>query len=413
MVDYQGMQIAKVGPILPLRIPMSRCQELARMTQLNRPGVPPNRFPFHMLKEIYEQPDAIRKTIEQHLDRPMHSIRLDRSPFTSAEWAALRSISIVASGSSRHAGLCGKLMIEELAGIPVDVEHASEYGYRKPLNGGAGLVIAITQSGETADTTAAQRLAKENGKKTLSISNVVDSTISREADANFFTCAGQEIAIPATKSFTTQLTAMYMLALFLASHKGTLSSEQIARRLLSLAQLPSILLWLLDRFNSEAESIAKDFYRDEVFIYLGRGVHYPIALEGALKLKEISYVHAEGYPTGELRHGPTALLDESLPVVAIVTRDPEDPESMLRYERSRSLLSEIREHSKRQILVASEDDEEVRQLRTACFLLPNLDELLLPILEVVPLQLLAYHIAVMNDFDPDRPRNLVKSVRVD
>jgi glutamine---fructose-6-phosphate transaminase (isomerizing) len=380
------------------------------MMQQNRLGESPKRFAFHMLKEIYEQPDAIRKTIEQHIDKPTNSVRLDRSPFAPAEWAALHSISIVASGSSRHAGLCGKLMIEELAGIPVDVEHASEYGYRKPLNGGASLVVAITQSGETADTTAAQRLAKENGKKTLSISNVVDSTISHEADANFFTCAGQEVAIPATKSFTTQLTAMYMLALFLASHKGTRSSEQIVRRLLSLAQLPSILLWLLDRFDSDAGSIANTFYQDEVFIYLGRGVHYPIALEGALKLKEISYVHAEGYPTGELRHGPTALLDENLPVVAIVTRDPNDPESMLRYDRSRSLLNEIREHSKRQILVASEGDEEIQKLRTPCFLLPNLDELLLPILEVVPLQLLAYHIAVMNDFNPDRPRNLVKSV---
>ncbi len=379
----------------------------------NRPGGSPERFPFHMLQEIYEQPAAIRKTIEQHLDQPANSVHLDRSPFAPAEWAALHSISIVASGSSRHAGLCGKLMIEELAGIPVDVEHASEYGYRKPLNGGAGLVIAITQSGETADTTAAQRLAKENGKKTLSISNVVDSTISHEADANFFTRAGREVAIPATKSFTTQLTAMYMLALFLASYKGTLSAEQVAHRLLSLAQLPSILLCLLDRFDSDAESIAEDFYKDEVFIYLGRGVHYPIALEGALKLKEISYVHAEGYPTGELRHGPTALVDESLPVVAIVTRDPNDPESMLRYERSRSLLNEIREHSKRQILLASEGDEEFQKLRTPCFLLPNLDELLLPILEVVPLQLLAYHIAVMNGFNPDRPRNLVKSVTLD
>jgi glutamine---fructose-6-phosphate transaminase (isomerizing) len=380
------------------------------MMQQNGLGESPKRFAFHMLKEIYEQPDAIRKTIEQHIDKPTNSVRLDRSPFAPAEWAALHSISIVASGSSRHAGLCGKLMIEELAGIPVDVEHASEYGYRKPLNGGASLVVAITQSGETADTTAAQRLAKENGKKTLSISNVVDSTISHEADANFFTCAGQEVAIPATKSFTTQLTAMYMLALFLASHKGTRSSEQIVRRLLSLAQLPSILLWLLDRFDSDAGSIANTFYQDEVFIYLGRGVHYPIALEGALKLKEISYVHAEGYPTGELRHGPTALLDENLPVVAIVTRDPNDPESMLRYDRSRSLLNEIREHSKRQILVASEGDEEIQKLRTPCFLLPNLDELLLPIPEVVPLQLLAYHIAVMNDLNPDRPRNLVKSV---
>jgi len=382
------------------------------MTQEDRHGGSPQHWPHKMLKEIYEQPDAIRKTIQQHLDKSANSVRLDRSSFSAAEWAALHSISIVASGSSRHAGLCGKLMIEELAGIPVDVEHASEYGYRKPLNGGASLVIAITQSGETADTTAAQRFAHERGKKTLSISNVVDSTISREADANFFTCAGEEVAIPATKSFTAQLTAMYMLALFLASHKGALGTEQIANRLLSLVQLPSILLSLIDRFSADAESMAASFYKDEVFIYLGRGVHYPIALEGALKLKETCYVHAEGYPTGELRHGPTALLDENLPVVAIITRDLNDPESLVRYERSRSLLSEIREHSKRQVLIASEGDEEICRLKASSFALPNLDELLLPILEVVPLQLLAYRIAVRKGFNPDRPRNLVKSVAV-
>jgi glucosamine--fructose-6-phosphate aminotransferase (isomerizing) len=334
------------------------------MPQTNGPG----DFPFFMLKEIYQQPEAIRQTIEQHIDAARNCVRLDRSPFTSAELAELHSVGIVASGSSRHAGLCGKLMIEELAGIPVDVEHASEYGCRRPLNGGGSLVIAITQSGETADTTAAQRLAKENGKKTLSISNVIDSTISREADANFFTCAGKEVAIPATKSFTTQLTAMYMLALFLAEHKGALSSQQVAARLAALSQLPSLLPQLIDRFNLQAADIARNFYQDQVFIYVGRGVHYPIALEGALKLKEISYVHAEGYPTGELRHGPTALLDETLPVVAIVTRDPHDPESMLRYEKSRSLLDELREHSKRQILVASEGDEEILRLarRVSC-----------------------------------------------
>jgi glutamine---fructose-6-phosphate transaminase (isomerizing) len=376
-------------------------------------GSSPKVFPFYMLKEIYEQPDAIRTTIEQHVDPATNTVRLDRSPFAPAEWAALRSISIVASGSSRHAGLCGKLMIEELAGISVDVEHASEYGYRKPLNGGGSLVIAITQSGETADTTAAQRLAKENGKKSLSISNVVDSMISHEADANFFTCAGEEVAIPATKSFTTQLTAMYMLALFLASHKGTLTPAQVARRLRSLSQLASILPGLIERFDPHAELIATDFYRDEVFIYLGGGVHYPIALEGALKLKEISYVHAEGYPTGELRHGPTALLDKTLPVVSIVTRDPNDPQSMLRYERSWGLLNEIRQHSARQILIASEGDEEIQKLCTSCFWLPNIDELLLPIVEVVPLQLLAYHIGVINGLNPDRPRNLVKSVKDD
>ncbi len=372
-----------------------------------------HRFPFHMLQEIYQQPDAIRTTIERHLDPVTHSVRLDRSPFRSDELAALHSVNIVASGSSRHAGLCGKLMIEELAGLPVDVEHASEYGYRKPLNGGGSLVVAITQSGETADTTAAQRIAHENGKKTLSVSNVVDSTISREADANFFTCAGREVAIPATKSFTTQLTAMYMLALFLASHKATLSPGEVASRVMALSRLPEILPALIERFDAQAEAIAQDFYGDDVFIYLGRGVHYPIALEGALKLKEISYVHAEGYPTGELRHGPTALLDAHLPVVAIVTRDLHDKGSMLRYEKSLSSLEEIGEHTKRQILVASEGDGEIERLGTYAFYLPALDELLLPIVEAVPLQLLAYHIAVKKDCNPDSPRNLVKSVTID
>ena len=371
------------------------------------------RFPFHMLKEIYEQPDAIRATIEQHYDASTQSVRLDRSPFTNGELGHLHSVCIVASGSSRHAGLCGRLMIEELAGIPTDVEHASEYGYRRPLNGGGSLVIAITQSGETADTTAAQRIARQNGKKTLSISNVVDSTISHEADANFFTCAGREVAIPATKSFTTQLTAMYMLALYLAAQRGALTPAQVAVKVEALSQLPTLLPRLIERFDAEAAAIAKSFYKDDVFIYLGRDVHYPIALEGALKLKEISYVHAEGYPTGELRHGPTALLNETLPVVAIMTRNPNDAESMVRYEKSASLLDEIREHSKRQILVASDGDDNLAQLGASTFWLPILDELVLPILEVVPLQLLAYHIAVLNGFNVDHPRNLVKSVTVD
>jgi glucosamine--fructose-6-phosphate aminotransferase (isomerizing) len=377
------------------------------------PRNPVRQFPFQMLKEIYEQPDAIRRTIEQHLDGATSSIRLDRLPLSAAEWAGLRSVTIVASGSSRHAGLCGKLMIEELAGIPVNVEHASEYGYRKPLNGAESLVMAITQSGETADTTTAQRLAKEYGKRTLAITNVEDSTIAREADANFFTFAGQEIAIPATKSFTTQLTATYMLALFFAAHKNALGPEAIRRRIDALRQVPSTIGALLEQFDVQAHAIARNYCDDEVFIYLGRDVHYAIALEGALKLKEVSYVHAEGYPTGELRHGPTALLDENLPVVAIVTRDASDPESVLRYERSRSLLREVHQHSKRLILIASQGDEELRKLGTSCFLLPETNELLLPIVEVVPLQLLAYHIAVLKGFNPDRPRNLVKAVTVE
>jgi len=370
-------------------------------------------FPFQMLKEVYEQPEAIRQTIIQHIDPVTRMVRPDRFPWTKAEVAALRRITIVASGASRHAGLCGKLMIEELAGISVEVEHSSEYGYRKPTDGKGSLVIAITQSGETADTTAAQRIAKDGGMKTLSISNVVDSTISREADANFFTRAGREIAIPATKSFTTQLTALYMLALFLAEQKATLTPGEITARVETLSTLPDLIERSLDRFNAEAEAISADFYQDQTFVFLGRGVHYPIALEGALKLKEISYVHAEGYPTGEFRHGPTALITETLPVVAIVTYDRRDPESVVRYEKSLTLIEEIREISQRQILLASEGDETVRAMGVATFSLPHLEELLLPIMEVVPLQFLAYHIAVRNGLNVDRPRNLVKSVMVD
>ena len=231
-------------------------------------------FPFQMLKEIYEQPEAIRQTINQHIDPVTRMVRPDRFPWTAAEVAALRRVTIVASGASRHAGLCGKLMIEELAGIPVEVEHASEYGYRKPTNGRGSLVIAITQSGETADTTAAQRIAKDGGMKTLSISNVVDSTISREADANFFTRAGKEVAIPATKSFTTQLTALYMLALFLATQKDMLTPAEVATRVQSLSALPDLIERSLDRYNAEAEAISADFYHDQTFVFLGRGVHY-------------------------------------------------------------------------------------------------------------------------------------------
>jgi glucosamine--fructose-6-phosphate aminotransferase (isomerizing) len=274
-------------------------------------------------------------------------------------------------------------------------------------------VIAITQSGETADTTAAQRIAKDSGIKTLSISNVVDSTISREADANFFTCAGKEIAIPATKSFTTQLTALYMLALHLAALRDRLTAAEVASRAQALSVVPNLIELSLDRYNAEAETTSADFWQDQTFVFLGRGVHYPIALEGALKLKEISYVHAEGYPTGEFRHGPTALITETLPVVAIVTYDRHDPESVVRYQKSICLMEEIREISKRQILLASESDDTVRAMGVPTFSFPHLEEMLLPIMEVVPLQLLAYHIARRKGLNVDQPRNLVKSVTVD
>jgi glucosamine--fructose-6-phosphate aminotransferase (isomerizing) len=377
--------------------------------------VPPQRkFPFLMLKEIYEQPAAIRNTIEQHFDPVTGSVRLDKFPFPLDEVRTLRNVTIAASGSSRHAGLCGKIMIEELAGIPVDVEYASEYGYRRPLKQEGSLLVAITQSGETADTIAAQRVAAENGIKTLSISNVHGSTIAREADAAVFTYAGTEFAVPATKSFTTQLTALYMFALFLSAGKEALDLDRIRERMLLISQIPSLLSGAMEALDRQAEAVARLFHNDESFIFLGRGVHYPVALEGALKLKEISYVTAEGYPTGELRHGTTALIDERFPMVAIMTRDPGNPESMLRYEKSLYVLKEVRKYSRRQVLLVSEEDTAIRELKDAQFFsFPPIDELLLPILEIVPLQLLAYHIAVMNGLDVDHPRNLEKAVTVD
>jgi Glucosamine 6-phosphate synthetase, contains amidotransferase and phosphosugar isomerase domains len=378
------------------------------------PSLPQPTFPFLMLKEIYEQPQAVRNTIEQHFDPATGSVRLDKFSFTLDEIRDLRKVTIAASGSSRHAGLCGKFMIEELAGVPVDVEYASEYGYRQPLKQEGSLLVAITQSGETADTIAAQRIAAENGIKTLSISNVLGSTIAREADANVFTYAGTEFAIPATKSFTTQLTALYMFALFLSAGKAALDLSEIRNRMLMVSQIPSLLSGAMQALDRQAKAVASLFHNDENFIFLGRGVHYPVALEGALKLKEITYINAEGYPTGELRHGTTALIDERFPTVAIMTRDESSSESMLRYEKSLFVLHEVRKYSRRQVLLVSDDDKEIRDLKDAQFFsFPSIDELLLPILEIVPLQLLAYHIAVMNGLDVDHPRNLVKAVTVD
>jgi glutamine---fructose-6-phosphate transaminase (isomerizing) len=395
----------------------TRCSEGSQtMNSSMAKTMPPAQrtFPFLMLKEIYEQPEAVRKTIEQHFDPATGSVRLDKFPFPLEQVKTLRQVIIAASGSSRHAGLCGKIMIEELAGVPVDVEYASEYGYRRPLKQDGALLVAITQSGETADTIAAQRIAAENGIKTLSISNVLGSTIAREADANVFTYAGTEFAVPATKSFTTQLTALYMFALFLSAGKQTLDVDRIRERMLMISQVPSLLSGGMERLDRQAEAIARLFLKDESFIFLGRGVHYPVALEGALKLKEISYVNAEGYPTGELRHGTTALIDERFPMVAIMTRDRGNPESMLRYEKSLYVLNEVRKYSRRQVLLISDEDNGIRELNDAQFFsFPRIDELLLPILEIVALQLLAYHIAVMNGLDVDHPRNLVKAVTVD
>lgn len=363
----------------------------------------PYPFPHFMLKEIYEQPDAIRHTIDKH------RTDYDLDTVASALRAATKIV-IAASGSSRHAGLAGEIMIEDLADLACDVEYASEYCYRRPRLSTNHIVLVITQSGETGDTLLAQREALARGAKTVAVSNVENATIAREATAEFLTCAGAEIAIPATKSFTAQLTAMYLFALKLARMRNALPSREIDRQLAELDDIPHKLEASLDLCKQQALEAARASHDAKHFIFLGRGIHYAIAREGALKLKEISLLYAEGLPAGEFRHGPTALVDASLPIVLIATRDHNDEGSTLRYQKTLEIAQEIKSRKGRVIAVANQGDLDITAIADHVMYVPHASEHLLPILEVVPLQFFAYHIATLNGLDVDKPRNLVKSV---
>jgi glutamine---fructose-6-phosphate transaminase (isomerizing) len=368
----------------------------------------PRGFPNSMLSEIYEQPHAIRECIRRNVQD--ESIFPDALQSIDSAIFAFKKIIIAASGSSRHAGLAGEIMMEDLAGIAVDVEYSSEYCYRSTHADSEPVVVVITQSGETADTIAAQRQALSRGAKTVAISNVADSTITREASATLQTFAGLEKAVPATKSFTSQLTILYLLALFLARKRGRITSGVAGAHLHSLSALPAEIERALPSWDAQAGGCAREYQHTKAFLFLGRGVHYAIAREGALKLKEISYVQAEGLPTGELRHGPNALVDEKLPVIVLATRDLADPDSVLRYQKTLSMLEYIKGRSGKSIAIASEGDRDIVMLADRVIPVPAATELLLPILEVVPLQLFAYHFATLNGCDVDHPRNLVKSV---
>jgi len=373
------------------------------------PGASANApFPNAMLSEIYEQPRAIRETIRQNVEGDIIFGKA-LQPIENALFA-FKKIIIAASGSSRHAGLAGEIMMEDLAGIAVDVEYASEYSYRSTHAGTDPIVVVITQSGETADTTAAQREALNRGAKTVAISNVADSTISREASAKLQTCAGLEKAVPATKSFTSQITLLYLLSLFLARKRGRLTSETTRAHLIHLDAIPSAIEKSLPQWDSQAAECAREFQKARAFLFLGRGVHYAIAREGALKLKEISYVQAEGLPAGELRHGPNALVDEKLPIIVLATRDTSDPDSMLRYHKTLGVLEYIKTAGGKTIAIATEGDREITKIAHRTIFVPSAPELLLPLLEVVPLQLFAYHFAILNGCNVDSPRNLVKAV---
>ena len=369
-------------------------------------------FKHFMLKEIYEQPRAIRDTTLGRISQDTGHVFLAEMQMTDDEFRKLSKINIAACGTSWHSGLAGKFMIESLARVPVEVDYASEWRYRDPILAPDMVTLLISQSGETADTIAAQREAKAKGSKTLAICNVVGSMITREAVGTIYTHAGPEIGVASTKAFTGQLTALYLFALYLAQVRGTLTPEQALTAVQELTRIPGKVEEILTH-DEACDELAKTYVRAQDFLFLGRGIHYPIALEGALKLKEISYIHAEGYPAGEMKHGPNALIDENLPVVVICTRDVNSPASMTRYEKTMSNLQEVKARSGIVIAVATDGDHEIKEHADHVLYIPPAPEELSAILEIVPLQLLAYHIAVRRGCDVDQPRNLAKSVTVE
>jgi glutamine---fructose-6-phosphate transaminase (isomerizing) len=369
-------------------------------------------FKHFMQKEIFEQPRAVRDTLLGRISQETGKVFLDEMDISAEEFRNFRDVKIVACGTSWHAGLAGKFMIERLAHIPVEVDYGSEFRYRDPILDERSLIIAISQSGETADTIAAEREARQKGAKVLSICNVVGSMLTRESSGTIYTHAGPEIGVASTKAFTGQLTALLLTALHLGQVRGKLGSAASQLLMQELTRIPHKIEDILQR-DAEIEDLGRKFFRYTDFLYLGRGIHYPIALEGALKLKEISYIHAEGYPAGEMKHGPNALIDENLPVVMIATRDESDPSSMTRYEKTISNLQEVKARDGIVIAVVTEGDHLAREVADHVIEIPPAPDLIAPILEIVPLQQLAYHIAVRRGCDVDQPRNLAKSVTVE
>jgi len=369
-------------------------------------------FKHFMLKEIYEQPRAVRDTTLGRVSQDTGHVFFDEMEITEAEFRAVKKINIAACGTSWHAGQAGKFMIESLARVPVEVDYASEWRYRDPILDPDTITLLISQSGETADTIAAQREAKAKGSKTIAICNVVGSMITRESAGTIYTHAGPEIGVASTKAFTAQLTALYLFALYLAQLRGAVTAEQAKEAVQELTRIPGKLEHLLTH-EEECEHLAKEYVRAQDFLFLGRGIHYPIALEGALKLKEVSYIHAEGYPAGEMKHGPNALIDKNLPVVIVATRDLNDEGSIMRYEKTLSNLKEVKARSGIVIALATEGDEEIKEASDHVIYIPPAPEALLSILEILPMQLLAYHIAIRRGCDVDQPRNLAKSVTVE
>ena len=371
-------------------------------------------YKHFMQKEIFEQPRAIRDTLLGRISQETGKVFLDDMQISEPQFGNFENVRIVACGTSWHAGLTGKFMIERLARIPVEVDYGSEFRYRDPILDSKTLTVCISQSGETADTLAAQREAKQKGSPTLAICNVKGSMVTREAAGTILTHAGPEIGVASTKAFTAQISALLLLASYLGQIRGTLSPDGACKLMLESLQIPHKMETILQGDATGLyESLARQFFRQSDFLYLGRGIHYPIALEGALKLKEISYIHAEGYPSGEMKHGPNALIDQNLPVVVLATRDESDPASMTLYEKSVSNIKEVKARDGIVISVVTQGDHLAREASDHLIELPPTSDLLSVLLEIIPLQLLAYHVAVRRGCDVDQPRNLAKSVTVE
>jgi glucosamine--fructose-6-phosphate aminotransferase (isomerizing) len=361
-----------------------------------------------MLREIYEQPEALRRTQALYLSE--NGLKPEIAALLKLWSVPEGEVLIVASGSSRHSGLAGEILLEDLCGLAVDVEYASEYSCR----GGEDLrhpsCLVLSQSGETSDTLAALREAKRRRQKTLAITNVPESTMAREADVSMPLAAGPERAIPATKSFTSQLAVLYILALYEGARLGRIQGGALARHIAELHAQNRRIEENLDGWRSQIQALAGKYSQASTFLFLGRGIHYAIAREGALKLKEASYVHAEGYPAGELKHGPNALVSDSVPLVVLATVDPALEASVVRYEKTLQLLDEMKTQGARVIALANVGDHAVADLATDCVQVPPASEYLLPLSEVVPLQLFAYFMALERGVNVDRPRNLTKAV---
>lgn len=369
-------------------------------------------FKHFMLKEIYEQPRAVRDTSQGRISLDTGKVYLGDMDISEEDFLGITSIKIAACGTSWHAALAGKYMLEELARVPVEVDYASEFRYRNPVLRETDLLIVISQSGETADTIAAMREAKQSGCKVLAICNVQGSMITREAEGTILTHAGPEIGVASTKAFTSQMIAIYLFALYLGQLRGNIDEAQAKYHAQELAELPLKIEKLLGEADS-IEELSKEFFRSQDFLYLGRGINFPVALEGALKLKEISYIHAEGYPAGEMKHGPNALIDEKLPVVIVNTREEGNAASELRYEKTHSNIVEVKSRDGIILSILTEGDAMSSVVSDHVIEVPEASDLLAPILSIVPLQLLSYHIAVRRGCDVDQPRNLAKSVTVE